>query len=139
MTTPPPQQRTTSPRIAIFLLIPPLLFGAVALLLFPAQLPGGSLVGGFVAAAIVLLLRAAIGESFGHRLRQVPLFLVVGFGLFLLLLAGSLSLLAGLPWLTGLWQTVPLLGEVGTPFLLHAGAYVTVAGTVIQLTLWPLD
>lgn len=115
------------------LLLPLLLLFSLFLLVRGHNQAGGGFVGGLVAAAAFALVALAQGVDEGKRALGLEPRLLVAWGLCLALLAGSFSLLAGLPFMTGLWSeaAVPSIGELGTPLLFDTGVYLVVTGMVL--------
>lgn len=103
------------------------------------NLPGGGFIGGLVAASAFILY--ALGETTDEarrRLRVDPATLMA-IGLLVALLSALLGLLAGEPFMTGLWLpgfSLPLLGKVhlGTPLLFDVGVYFAVIGFALHTT-----
>jgi multicomponent Na+:H+ antiporter subunit B len=115
---------------AIRLLLPLMLLFSLFLLLRGHNEPGGGFVGGLVVAAAFALYTLAHGEKEGRRMLRVAPLQLVATGLLIALTSGLLPLLAGLPFLTGLWSAVPapVIGHAGTPLLFDLGVYLLVAG-----------
>lgn len=109
-----------------------LLVFSVFLLLRGHNLPGGGFAGGLVAASAFVLHALANGFPSARRLLGVAPRLLIGFGLAVAILGGVAGMLAGRPFLTGLWDKTPLpvIGKLGTPLLFDAGVYFTVFGVV---------
>lgn len=126
---------------AIRLLLPLLLIFSVFLLLRGHNEPGGGFVGGLVAAAAIVLYALAEGVEEARKLLKIEPRLLIGSGILLALVSGTLPLLAGKPFLTGLWlsRPFPVLGQVGTPLLFDLGVYLLVAGMVLMIVLSLMD
>jgi multicomponent Na+:H+ antiporter subunit B len=109
-----------------------LLVFSVFLLLRGHNLPGGGFSGGLVAASAFVLHALASGFPSARRLLGVPPRLVMGAGLLIATCGGLAGMLAGRPFLTGLWDKTPLpvVGKLGTPLVFDAGVYFTVLGMV---------
>lgn len=116
-------------------LLPLLLLVSVFLLLRGHNEPGGGFVGGLVAAAAIALYALATTVDEAQQLLRIDLRTFMGIGLFLAVLAGLLGLLAGMPFLTGLWneQPVPVIGKLGTPLLFDLGVYLVVIGVTLRI------
>jgi multicomponent Na+:H+ antiporter subunit B len=58
--------------------------------------------------------------------------MLIAAGLLTGLVSGVAGLLAGRPFMTGLWfdAKLPVFGKVGTPLLFDAGVYLVVVGVV---------
>ena len=115
---------------AIRLLLPLMLLFSLFLLLRGHNEPGGGFVGGLVVAAAFALYTLAHGEKEGRRMLRVAPLQLVATGLLIALASGLLPMLAGLPFLTALWSSVPapVIGHAGTPLLFDLGVYLLVAG-----------
>ena len=115
---------------AIRLLLPLMLLFSLFLLLRGHNEPGGGFVGGLVVAAAFALYTLAHGEKEGRRMLRIAPLQLVATGLLIALTSGLLPLLAGLPFLTALWSSVPapVIGHAGTPLLFDLGVYLLVAG-----------
>jgi multicomponent Na+:H+ antiporter subunit B len=126
---------------AIRLLLPLLLIFSVFLLLRGHNEPGGGFVGGLVASAAIVLYALAEGVEQARHLLKIDPRLLIGGGLLVSLSSGTLPLLFGRPFLTGLWLpwTFPVLGHVGTPLLFDVGVYLLVAGMALLIVLSLMD
>ena len=94
---------------------------------------GGGFIGALVAViAFALLMLAESPAYVRERLWVRPETLAVT-GVAIALAAGALGLLAGRPFLTGLWwkDILPL----GTPLLFDVGVYLAVVGSVLAVLL----
>ncbi len=102
--------------------------------------PGGGFIGGLIAASALSIYGIACGVTAVRRALVFSPMALSAFGLFLGALAGLPSLIAGVPYLTGLWWT-PHVGEtelpIATPVLFDIGVYFVVVGAIsaIGLTL----
>jgi len=120
-----------------WLMIPVLLLFSFFLLLRGHNLTEGSFVGGLVAASAVILQMIASSPQEVRRLIPFDVMLLLPIGLSVALLSGVPALLSGQPFLTGVWVTLPILGEikVGTPVLFDLGVYLVVFGVTVQIIL----
>jgi multicomponent Na+:H+ antiporter subunit B len=120
---------------AIRLLLPLLLLFSLFLLLRGHNEPGGGFVGGLVVAAAFALYTLAHGEKEGRRMLRVDPLRLVAVGLLTAMTSGLLPLLAGLPFLTSIWSSVPapVIGHAGTPLLFDTGVYLVVAGMALLI------
>jgi multicomponent Na+:H+ antiporter subunit B len=120
---------------AIRLLLPLLLLFSLFLLLWGHNEPGGGFVGGLVVAAAFALYTLAHGEKEGRRMLRVDPLRLVAVGLLTAMTSGLLPLLAGLPFLTSIWSSVPapVIGHAGTPLLFDTGVYLVVAGMALLI------
>jgi len=107
-----------------------LLVFSVFLLLRGHNLPGGGFSGGLVAASAFVLYAFASGFPAARRMLVFYPRVIMGFGLVVAVLSGLAANMAGLPFLTGLWDKTPLpvVGKLGTPLFFDVGVYFTVLG-----------
>ena len=107
-----------------------LLVFSVFLLLRGHNLPGGGFSGGLVAASAFVLYAFASGFPAARRMLVFYPRLYMGFGLVVALISGLAANVAGLPFLTGLWDKTPfpVVGKLGTPLFFDVGVYFTVLG-----------
>jgi multicomponent Na+:H+ antiporter subunit B len=119
------------------LLLPLLLLFSVFVLLRGHNEPGGGFIGGLLAAGALSLYLMAHGPAAARRVLRVDPRTVVGLGLIASAVSGCLALLAGRPFLTGLWlpRPVPGIGKAGTVLLFDLGVYLVVAGTTFLIVL----
>jgi multicomponent Na+:H+ antiporter subunit B len=122
-------------RTAARALLPLLLLFSVFLFLRGHNEPGGGFVAGLMAAAAWSLYAIAYGPHVARRALQVDPRLFIGSGLLAVLASGTIGLLLGKPFLTGLWGSldVPIFGkmELGSPILFDLGVYVGVIGVTL--------
>jgi multicomponent Na+:H+ antiporter subunit B len=61
--------------------------------------------------------------------------LLIAFGLILTVISGTIGLVMGKPFLTGIWfgAEIPLVGGLGTPLLFDLGVYFLVLGMVLKM------
>jgi multicomponent Na+:H+ antiporter subunit B len=118
-------------------LLPLLLLVSLFVLLRGHNEPGGGFVGGLVAAAAVALVALASGVDAARRVLRVSPLALVGAGLSLALGAGLAGLVAGRPFLAGLWLELPLpvVGKLGTPVVFDVGVYLVVVGITLTILL----
>lgn len=107
-----------------------LLVFSVFLLLRGHNLPGGGFSGGLVAASAFVLFAFASGFPAARSVLVFTPHVIIGFGLVVAIVAGLAGNVAGLPFLTGLWDKTPLpvIGKLGTPLLFDVGVYFAVLG-----------
>lgn len=119
------------------LLLPLLLVFSVFLLLRGHNAPGGGFAGGLVAAAGFVLHTFANGVPATRRMLGADPRALIGAGLLVAAGSGLPALLAGKPFLTGVWlpSPLPIVGKVGTPVLFDAGVYLLVVGIVLTILL----
>jgi len=97
--------------------------------------PGGGFVGGLLAASgFALYMLAHDVEAARGLLRASPL-TVVGVGLMVAIASGAAALVAGRPFLTGLWygDPIPGIGKVSTVLAFDIGVYLVVLGTALLI------
>ena len=120
-------------------MLPVLLLFSVFLLLRGHNSPGGGFAGGLVAATAYVLYAMAFGPAAARQLLRADTRRLIGVGLLVALAGGAAGLLAGRPWFTGLWVTVPLFDpagiHLGTPMLFDVGVYLAVAGVALTIIL----
>jgi multisubunit Na+/H+ antiporter MnhB subunit len=121
-------------RTATRYLVPLLLLFAVFLLWRGHHEPGGGFVGGLVAATAFVLIALAEGPDAARDALRVRPSRLVPIGLATSLGAGLLALVAGRPFLTGLWAG-PGGVALGTPLLFDLGVFLTVMGVVLSILL----
>lgn len=118
-------------------LMPLLLIFSVFLFLRGHNQPGGGFAGGLVAAAPFALYSIAYGAAEARRVLHIKPYQLIGGGLLASFTSGVISLLNGLPFLTGMWGyvQVPGLGkvELGTPVLFDLGVYLVVMGVTLAI------
>lgn len=126
-------------RTATRFLLPLLLLFSLFLLFRGHHEPGGGFSGGLVAAAAFVLYRFAFGAEEAQRALPVNPRSLIGAGLLLAIVSGSLALLVGRPLMTSLWAHVFVPGfgdfDVGTPLLFDAGVYLAVVGVTLSIIL----
>ncbi len=101
--------------------------------------PGGGFIGGLIAATAIILYSVAFGASWARLALRFPPVAIAGCGLLFAALAGVLALIAGEPFLTGLWY-IPKLGlemkvALSSPLLFDIGVYLVVIGAVTGIAL----
>lgn len=116
-------------------MLPLLLLFSIFLLLRGHNEPGGGFVGGLVAAAAFALYAIAFDVATARRTLGIDSRTLIGLGLLIALSSGVVGLLAGQPFMTGLWSehAVPLLGKIGTPLFFDIGVYLVVIGVTLTI------
>ena len=116
-------------------LLPLLLLFSIFLLLRGHNEPGGGFAGGLVAAAAFALYTIAHNVTTAQKVLRVKPRTLIAAGLLVAVSSGLISLLAGYPFMTGLWssQTLLALGKVGTPLLFDIGVYLVVIGITLLI------
>jgi multicomponent Na+:H+ antiporter subunit B len=116
-------------------LLPLLLLFSVFLLVRGHNEPGGGFVGGLVAAAAFALYAIAFGVKPTREMLKLHPRTLLGLGLTVAVAAGLLSVLVGLPYMTGMWTSIvlPAIGKLGSPMLFDVGVYLVVVGMVLMI------
>lgn len=121
-----------------FLMVLMLLF-SVFLVVRGHNSPGGGFIGGLVASAAFALYAIAFDTAAARRLLRVDPRNFIGLGLLLAATSGVLSLLAGRPFMTGLWGSLRISRgtalDLGTPVLFDVGVYLVVIGVTLTIVL----
>ncbi len=124
-------------RTAVRFLMPLLLLFSLFLLVRGHNQSGGGFAGGLVAASAFALYSLSYNAAEARRVLRFPPALLIASGLLIAVVSGLIGLLAGQPFLTGLWTyvSVPGLGklEVGTPVLFDIGVYLLVFGITLTM------
>ena len=95
--------------------------------------PGGGFIGGLIAASAIAIYGIACGVSPVRRALRLHPMTISGIGLAASCLSGLPSLLAGAPYLTGLWAFPRFFGAelaVSTVLLFDVGVYLVVVGAI---------
>jgi len=116
------------------LLVALLLLFSIFVMLRGHNEPGGGFIGGLIAATAFALYVMAEGAGAVRAVLRIDPRKVAGLGLACALAAGLIGVLAGEPFLRGLWVMLPS-GKVGTPLLFDLGVYLVVLGGVVALVL----
>lgn len=118
-------------------LVPLILLFSVFILLRGHNAPGGGFIGGMVAGGAFALYLLSYGIATARRAVRIRPPMLVAAGLLLALLSGVAGLVAGRPFLTGLWWDphLPVLGAVpiGTPLIFDVGVYLLVTGMTLAI------
>ena len=121
---------TTAARVVIAMMM----VFSLYLLLRGHNEPGGGFVGGLVASSAILLHGIANGVSATRRLVRVDPRTIAMIGIAVAAAAGVAGVLAGAPFLTGIW-IFPAGIPIGSPLLFDIGVYLVVFGAVTSLVL----
>jgi multicomponent Na+:H+ antiporter subunit B len=100
--------------------------------------PGGGFIGGLIAASAIAIYGIACGVSPVRRALRLHPMTIAGIGLAVSCLSGVPSLVAGVPYLTGLWAFPNVLGvelALSTPILFDIGVYLVVVGAISSVAL----
>ena len=125
--------RTVAPFITALMLL-----FSLFILLRGHNEPGGGFIGGLIAASALAIYGIACGvEAVRRAIRFHPL-AVAGFGLLLSCIAGLISIVFAVPFMTGLW-VYPVLAGVEVPLssvmFFDIGVYFVVLGAVASIAL----
>ncbi|MBL6956136.1 MAG: Na+/H+ antiporter subunit B [Chlorobium phaeobacteroides] len=117
-----------------YLLILLLMF-SVFLLLRGHNEPGGGFTGGLVAAAAYALYFIANGIDAARTIVRFDPLRIMAAGLLIAIASTFPSLVAGNPFMTGVWINtgIPLIGKVGSPLLFDLGVYFLVLGIALTI------
>jgi multicomponent Na+:H+ antiporter subunit B len=130
-------------RTATRYMLPLLVLFSVVILLQGHNRPGGGFIGGLIAAAGFSLHAMAYGPASARAILRIDLSVLLGIGLIVALVSGLIGPLLGLPFMTGVWTSVPWPGgealKIGTPVTFDIGVYIVVLGTVMTMVLALLE
>ncbi|WP_421760608.1 Na+/H+ antiporter subunit B [Devosia sp.] len=125
--------RTIAPLLCVVMLV-----FSVFVLLRGHNEPGGGFIGGLIAASALAIYGMACGPSAARAALKVDPLALAGGGLLLAAGAGLLSLLFGVPFLTGLWSEFTI-GDakvtISTPMVFDIGVYLVVFGAISAMIL----
>lgn len=125
--------RTAAPYLASLMVL-----FSVFVLLRGHNEPGGGFIGGLIAASAFAIYGIACGVAPVRRALYFHPMGLAGFGLFLSSMAGFVSLMNGVPFLTGIWTKVDLLGvslDISTVLFFDLGVYFVVVGAITSIAL----
>jgi multicomponent Na+:H+ antiporter subunit B len=125
--------RTMAPYLASLMVL-----FSVFVLLRGHNEPGGGFIGGLIAASAFAIYGIACGVSPVRRALYFHPMTISGSGLFLGGMAGALSWLFDVPFMTGLWASVNLIGvevDLSTPLFFDIGVYLVVLGSMTSIAL----
>lgn len=100
--------------------------------------PGGGFIGGLIAASALAIYGIACGVSPVRRAIRFHPMAIAGFGLLMAAVAGVLSLMVNVPFMTGLWVYPELFGvklKLSTTLLFDIGVYLVVLGSITSTAL----
>ncbi len=123
--------------MAPFLVSLMLLF-SIFVLLRGHNLPGGGFIGGLIAVCALAILGISGGVSSVRRALKIQPLGIAAIGLLVSLLAGLVSMPAGVPFMTGLWVYPQIFGTevpLSTPMLFDLGVYLVVVGSITSIAL----
>ena len=126
-------------RTASLYVFPLLLLLSVFLLLRGHNEPGGGFIGGLVAAIAFVLHAIAYDIESARKLLHAHPSSLIGSGLLIGAASGVIGLVAGDPFLTGIWieLNVPVVGatKLGSPLLFDFGVFLVVIGVTLTIVL----
>jgi multicomponent Na+:H+ antiporter subunit A len=126
-------------RTATRMLVGLILIFSVYLLFRGHHEPGGGFAGALVAATGFALFAISEGPDAVLKAIRVEPRHVIFTGLLLALGAGVAGMIAGKPFMTGLWGDIPVGANthfaLSTPLVFDIGVYITVIGAVLTLVL----
>lgn len=116
-------------------MLPLMLLFSIFVMLRGHHEPGGGFVGGLIAAATFALYAFSYNVKQARQALRLEPRVFIGLGLLTALSSGLLSLVGGVPFMTGLWlkQPLPILGKFGTPVLFDIGVYLAVLGVTLLI------
>ncbi|KFA94433.1 MnhB domain-containing protein [Archangium violaceum] len=121
------------------MMMPVLLLLSLVMLVRGHNAPGGGFVGGMLAVSAYFLYFMGSDVKTVQRLVRVHPVILMAVGLLVIMGSGTLPMLLGRPFLTGLWTRVagPWGSEIdlGTPLLFDLGVYLVVFGTALSFIL----
>jgi multicomponent Na+:H+ antiporter subunit B len=120
------------------LLVAVMLVFSVFVLLRGHNEPGGGFIGGLIAASALAIYGMAMGVTAARSALKAHPLAYAGFGVALAGLAGAVSILFDLPFLTGLWTIFAFDGvevAISTPMVFDIGVYFVVFGTISAVAL----
>ncbi len=100
--------------------------------------PGGGFIGGLIAVAALSIYGIAFGVETVRRAIVFHPLSIAGAGLLLATLAGLLSMVFQVPFMTGLWVYPVVLGEeipLSSVMAFDIGVYLVVVGAVTSIAL----
>ena len=100
--------------------------------------PGGGFIGGLIAVSALAIFGIANGISAVRRALWFHPMAISAFGLFIACIAGLLSAIFAVPFMTGLWVTPALLGveiPLSSVMLFDTGVYLVVVGSITSIAL----
>ncbi|WP_137132060.1 Na+/H+ antiporter subunit B [Rhizobium sp. FY34] len=100
--------------------------------------PGGGFIGGLIAASAFAIYGIAYGVAAVRRALWFHPMSIAGSGLLLAALSGFVSILAGVPFMTGIWIYPRLFGveiPLATVMSFDIGVYLVVVGAITSIAL----
>ena len=125
-------------KTATRLLVGLILVFSVYLLFRGHNAPGGGFSAALVAGTAFALFAIAAGPGPVRKALRIEPRVLIAWGLLLAVGSGLIAVIAGRPYLTGLWWTPAALDgalAVGTPLFFDIGVFLVVLGTILTLLL----
>ncbi|MEM5473477.1 Na(+)/H(+) antiporter subunit B [Hoeflea sp. AS60] len=100
--------------------------------------PGGGFIGGLIAASALAIYGIACGVAPVRRAIYFHPMAIAAFGLFMSSMAGVLSMLASVPYMSGLWIYPHLFGvevALSSVLVFDVGVYLVVVGAISSIAL----
>lgn len=100
--------------------------------------PGGGFIGGLIAASAFAIYGIAYGVAAVRRALWFHPMSIAGAGLLLSTLSGFVSIIAGVPFMTGIWIYPRLFGveiPLATVMSFDVGVYLVVVGAITSIAL----
>lgn len=100
--------------------------------------PGGGFIGGLIAVSALAIYGIAFGVNSVRRAIRFHPLAIAGAGLLLATVSGLASIIAGVPFMTGLWIYPSLFGvevPLATVMSFDIGVYLVVVGAITSIAL----
>jgi multicomponent Na+:H+ antiporter subunit B len=100
--------------------------------------PGGGFIGGLIAVSALAIYGIAFGVNAVRRAIRFHPLAIAGAGLLLSTVSGLVSVIAGVPFMTGLWIYPSLFGvevPLATVMSFDVGVYLVVVGAITSIAL----
>ncbi|UUP18886.1 Na+/H+ antiporter subunit B [Nitratireductor thuwali] len=100
--------------------------------------PGGGFIGGLIAASAFAIYGIACGVSPVRRSLYFHPMAISGCGLLVAAVSGLVSIFMEMPFLTGQWGVINLLGmpvDISTVLFFDIGVYLVVVGSITSIAL----
>ncbi|MGQ3211579.1 Na(+)/H(+) antiporter subunit B [Shinella sp.] len=100
--------------------------------------PGGGFIGGLIAVSALAIFGIANGVDAVRKALWFHPMAISAFGLFMACLAGLMSMVFAVPFMTGLWVYPAILGveiPLSSVMLFDAGVYLVVVGAITSIAL----
>ena len=120
------------------LLLPVFLVFSLYILLRGHNAPGGGFIGGLIAVSAFAIFGIANGVAAVRRALWFHPMAISAFGLFIACIAGLLSVVSAVPFMTGLWVYPVILGveiPLSSVMLFDTGVYLVVVGAITSIAL----